>query len=72
AAAKALAGVVADELTPQKVIPSPFDERVAPAAPVGGPVVGSLPDGLILVRNPVRGAGFHTGARRQRGGGHRR
>ncbi|GLW69112.1 malate dehydrogenase [Kitasatospora phosalacinea] len=31
AAAKALAGVVADELTPQKVIPSPFDERVAPA-----------------------------------------
>ncbi|MEU8513593.1 NADP-dependent malic enzyme [Kitasatospora sp. NPDC059722] len=31
AAAKALAGVVADELTPQKVIPSPFDDRVAPA-----------------------------------------
>ncbi|MFC8721772.1 NADP-dependent malic enzyme [Kitasatospora sp. NPDC057198] len=31
AAAEALAGVVADELTPQKVIPSPFDERVAPA-----------------------------------------
>ncbi|RAJ41377.1 malate dehydrogenase (oxaloacetate-decarboxylating) [Kitasatospora sp. SolWspMP-SS2h] len=31
AAAQALAGVVADELTPQKVIPSPFDERVAPA-----------------------------------------
>ncbi|MEV7777296.1 NADP-dependent malic enzyme [Kitasatospora sp. NPDC088351] len=31
AAAKALAGAVADELTPQKVIPSPFDERVAPA-----------------------------------------
>ncbi|MFD7640239.1 NADP-dependent malic enzyme [Kitasatospora sp. NPDC059795] len=31
AAAKALAGVVADELTAQKVIPSPFDERVAPA-----------------------------------------
>ncbi|MFB7948392.1 NADP-dependent malic enzyme [Kitasatospora phosalacinea] len=31
AAAKALAGVVADELTPQKVIPSPFDGRVAPA-----------------------------------------
>ncbi|GAA1393458.1 NADP-dependent malic enzyme [Kitasatospora putterlickiae] len=31
AAAKALAGVVADELTPQRVIPSPFDERVAPA-----------------------------------------
>ncbi|MCG6498684.1 NADP-dependent malic enzyme [Kitasatospora sp. A2-31] len=31
AAAKALAGVVAEELTPQKVIPSPFDERVAPA-----------------------------------------
>ncbi|MFB6891246.1 NADP-dependent malic enzyme [Kitasatospora sp. NPDC056327] len=31
AAARALAGVVADELTPQKVIPSPFDERVAPA-----------------------------------------
>ncbi|MEV6978287.1 NADP-dependent malic enzyme [Kitasatospora sp. NPDC093806] len=31
AAAKALAGVVTDELTPQKVIPSPFDERVAPA-----------------------------------------
>ncbi|MFB7662953.1 NADP-dependent malic enzyme [Kitasatospora sp. NPDC056138] len=31
AAAKALAAVVADELTPQKVIPSPFDERVAPA-----------------------------------------
>ncbi|MFD0570286.1 NADP-dependent malic enzyme [Kitasatospora gansuensis] len=29
AAAKALAAVVADELTPQKVIPSPFDERVA-------------------------------------------
>ncbi|MEV8094888.1 NADP-dependent malic enzyme [Kitasatospora sp. NPDC085879] len=31
AAAKALAAVVADELTPQKVIPSPFDDRVAPA-----------------------------------------
>ncbi|GAA2256260.1 MULTISPECIES: NAD(P)-dependent malic enzyme [Kitasatospora] len=31
AAAEALAAVVADELTPQKVIPSPFDERVAPA-----------------------------------------
>ncbi|GJF32190.1 malate dehydrogenase [Kitasatospora sp. NE20-6] len=31
AAATALAAVVADELTPQKVIPSPFDERVAPA-----------------------------------------
>ncbi|MCX5210845.1 NADP-dependent malic enzyme [Kitasatospora sp. NBC_00240] len=31
AAAQALAGVVADELTAQKVIPSPFDERVAPA-----------------------------------------
>ncbi|PBC77846.1 malate dehydrogenase (oxaloacetate-decarboxylating) [Streptomyces sp. TLI_235] len=31
AAAKALAAVVADELTPQKVIPSPFDERVTPA-----------------------------------------
>ncbi|MEV6207584.1 NADP-dependent malic enzyme [Kitasatospora sp. NPDC051914] len=31
AAAQALAAVVADELTPQKVIPSPFDERVAPA-----------------------------------------
>ncbi|AUG79638.1 malate dehydrogenase [Kitasatospora sp. MMS16-BH015] len=31
AAAQALAAVVAEELTPQKVIPSPFDERVAPA-----------------------------------------
>ncbi|MFJ1704316.1 NADP-dependent malic enzyme [Kitasatospora sp. NPDC088346] len=31
AAAKALAAVVADELTAQKVIPSPFDQRVAPA-----------------------------------------
>ncbi|MEU2626575.1 NADP-dependent malic enzyme [Kitasatospora sp. NPDC007106] len=31
AAAQALAAVVADELTPQRVIPSPFDERVAPA-----------------------------------------
>ncbi len=31
AAAQALAGVVADELTAQKVIPSPFDPRVAPA-----------------------------------------
>ncbi|MCC9306860.1 NADP-dependent malic enzyme [Kitasatospora sp. RB6PN24] len=31
AAAEALAGVVAEELTPQKVIPSPFDARVAPA-----------------------------------------
>ncbi len=31
AAAEALAAVVADELTPQCVIPSPFDERVAPA-----------------------------------------
>ncbi|WSL80775.1 NADP-dependent malic enzyme [Kitasatospora sp. NBC_01266] len=31
AAAQALAAVVADELTPQKVIPSPFDARVAPA-----------------------------------------
>ncbi|GAB3118999.1 NADP-dependent malic enzyme [Streptomyces calidiresistens] len=31
AAAEALAAVVADELTPQRVIPSPFDERVAPA-----------------------------------------
>jgi malate dehydrogenase (oxaloacetate-decarboxylating) len=31
AAADALAGVVADELTPDRVIPSPFDARVAPA-----------------------------------------
>ncbi len=31
AAAEALAAVVADELSPDKVIPSPFDERVAPA-----------------------------------------
>ncbi|WP_323185510.1 NADP-dependent malic enzyme [Kitasatospora sp. NBC_01287] len=31
AAAQALAAVVADELTAQKVIPSPFDARVAPA-----------------------------------------
>ncbi|MFI5532732.1 NADP-dependent malic enzyme [Kitasatospora sp. NPDC051853] len=31
AAAEALAAVVADELTPQRVIPSPFDPRVAPA-----------------------------------------
>ncbi|WP_436786686.1 NAD(P)-dependent malic enzyme [Yinghuangia sp. YIM S10712] len=31
AAAEALAAVVADELSPDKIIPSPFDERVAPA-----------------------------------------
>ncbi|GAA2053887.1 MULTISPECIES: NAD(P)-dependent malic enzyme [Streptomyces] len=31
AAAEALAAVVADELSPSKVIPSPFDTRVAPA-----------------------------------------
>jgi malate dehydrogenase (oxaloacetate-decarboxylating) len=31
AAAEALAAVVSDELTPQQVIPSPFDPRVAPA-----------------------------------------
>jgi malate dehydrogenase (oxaloacetate-decarboxylating) len=31
AAADALAAVVADELAPQHVIPSPFDPRVAPA-----------------------------------------
>jgi len=31
AAAEALAAVVADELRPDRVIPSPFDERVAPA-----------------------------------------
>ncbi|WP_274709492.1 NAD(P)-dependent malic enzyme [Streptomyces tubbatahanensis] len=31
AAAEALAAVVADELSPERVIPSPFDERVAPA-----------------------------------------
>ncbi len=31
AAAEALAAVVADELSPECVIPSPFDERVAPA-----------------------------------------
>jgi malate dehydrogenase (oxaloacetate-decarboxylating) len=31
AAAESLAAVVADELSPDKVIPSPFDERVAPA-----------------------------------------
>jgi malate dehydrogenase (oxaloacetate-decarboxylating) len=31
AAADALAAVVADELSPERVIPSPFDERVAPA-----------------------------------------
>ncbi|WP_019545085.1 NAD(P)-dependent malic enzyme [Streptomyces sulphureus] len=31
AAAEALAAVVADELSAEKVIPSPFDERVAPA-----------------------------------------
>ncbi|MFC8247377.1 NAD(P)-dependent malic enzyme [Streptomyces chartreusis] len=31
AAADALAGVVADELTPDRIIPSPFDPRTAPA-----------------------------------------
>jgi malate dehydrogenase (oxaloacetate-decarboxylating) len=31
AAADALAEVVADELSPECVIPSPFDPRVAPA-----------------------------------------
>jgi malate dehydrogenase (oxaloacetate-decarboxylating) len=31
AAAQALAGVVADELSEARVIPSPFDPRVAPA-----------------------------------------
>ncbi|ONK11405.1 NADP-dependent malic enzyme [Streptomyces sp. MP131-18] len=31
AAAEALAAVVADDLSPSRVIPSPFDERVAPA-----------------------------------------
>jgi len=31
AAAEALAAVVADELSPECVIPSPFDKRVAPA-----------------------------------------
>nr|WP_281290711.1 NADP-dependent malic enzyme [Streptomyces sedi] len=31
AAAEALAAVVADELSPERVIPSPFDPRVAPA-----------------------------------------
>jgi len=31
AAAEALAAVVSDELSPEKVIPSPFDPRVAPA-----------------------------------------
>ena len=31
AAADALAEVVADELSPEHVIPSPFDPRVAPA-----------------------------------------
>ncbi|HEX2316576.1 MAG TPA: NADP-dependent malic enzyme [Thermomonospora sp.] len=31
AAAEALAGVVGDDLSPEYVIPSPFDERVAPA-----------------------------------------
>ena len=31
AAAEALAAVVADELTEERIVPSPFDERVAPA-----------------------------------------
>ena len=31
AAARALADVIADELTPDHIIPSPFDPRVAPA-----------------------------------------
>jgi malate dehydrogenase (oxaloacetate-decarboxylating) len=31
AAAEALAGVVADELSENYVVPSPFDPRVAPA-----------------------------------------
>jgi malate dehydrogenase (oxaloacetate-decarboxylating) len=31
AAAEALAGVVADDLTPERVIPAALDERVAPA-----------------------------------------
>jgi malate dehydrogenase (oxaloacetate-decarboxylating) len=31
AAADALAAVVADELRPDRIVPSPFDERVAPA-----------------------------------------
>ncbi|TJZ93153.1 malic enzyme-like NAD(P)-binding protein, partial [Actinacidiphila oryziradicis] len=31
AAAEALAAVVADELSADNIIPSPFDERVAPA-----------------------------------------
>ena len=31
AAAEALAAVVSDELAADRVVPSPFDERVAPA-----------------------------------------
>ncbi len=31
AAARAIADVVADELSPQKIVPGPFDPRVAPA-----------------------------------------
>ena len=37
AAAEALASVVADELSADKVIPSPFDERVAPAVTAAVP-----------------------------------
>jgi malate dehydrogenase (oxaloacetate-decarboxylating) len=31
AAAEAIANVVADELAPDRIVPSPFDPRVAPA-----------------------------------------
>ncbi len=49
AAADALAAVVADELQPDRIVPSPFDERVAPA--VAAAVAGASDS--VLVPEPV-------------------
>jgi malate dehydrogenase (oxaloacetate-decarboxylating) len=49
AAAEALAAVVADELRPDRIVPSPFDPRVAPAV-AAAVAARAIEDGVARVR----------------------
>ncbi len=48
AAATALAGVVGDDVSPTYIIPSPFDERVAPAV-IAAVSAQAVADGVARV-----------------------
>lgn len=47
AAADAIFAVAADDLAPDRIVPSPFDPRVADA--VADAVAGAVADGVALV-----------------------